>query len=334
MSGKKRQELPKQSKSGRPSSSASAPMSGIAGEGVLYVVATPIGNLEDLSPRAKRILAEVDAILCEDTRMTAKLLNAYGITYGPDRPLERADHHLSPDRMAAFVDRLCAGEKLALVSDAGTPAISDPGADLVRAASLADVPVVVIPGPSALPAFLSGAGLPEGSPVFRGFFPRKNSDRALECDRAEALPFDSIWVWFESPERVVESVAFLAERFPGAEGAVAKELTKVYERFYRGKWRDITSHIQSAAAAGEIRGEWVIGIRLPAAEAALPGEEWRTTLESLIRCGISASRAAREVSQVFGISRKEIYAAAVETAKALGNFSDEDANDISPTETE
>ncbi len=303
-------------------------MSGIAGEGVLYVVATPIGNLEDLSPRAKRILTEVDAVLCEDTRMTAKLLNAYGITYGPERPLERADQHLSLGRLAAFVDRLSSGEKLALVSDAGTPAISDPGADLVRAASLADIPVVVIPGPSALPAFLSGAGFSEGTPVFRGFFPRKTADRALECDRAAALPFDSIWVWFESPERVVESVAFLAERFPAAEGAVAKELTKVYERFYRGKYAEITSHIQSAAAAGEVRGEWVIGLRLPAAVVPTAGEEWKVTLECLVRCGVSASRAAREVSQVFGISRKEIYSTAVEAAKALGNSSDAAQDDI------
>ena len=154
--------------------------------------------------------------------MTAKLLNAYGIAYGPERPLERADQHLSAGRLAAFVDRLVAGEKLALVSDAGTPAISDPGADLVRAASDAGISVVVVPGPSALSAFLSGAGFPEGSPIFRGFFPRKNADRERECDQAAALPFDSAWIWFESPERVEESVAFLARRFPEAPGAVAE----------------------------------------------------------------------------------------------------------------
>lgn len=307
MSGKKRQELPKSK--------------GAPGSGALYVVATPIGNLDDLSPRAKRVLAEVDGVLCEDTRVTAKLLNAYGISYGPERPLDRADHHLTPGRLAAFIDRLVAGEKLALVSDAGTPAISDPGADLVRAADEAGIPVVVIPGPSALSAFLSGTGFVDGTPVFRGFFPRKDADRAEECTRAAAMPFDSIWVWFESPERVADSVAFLAARFPAAPGAVAKELTKVYEKFYRGDLRTITSHIQSTQLSGETRGEWVIGVRFTAATSeATDDEEWKRALGCLLACGVSPSRAARELSQVFGISRNLIYPAAVEAAKALGNF--------------
>ncbi len=311
MSGKKRQELPKKG----------------AGPGTLFVVGTPIGNLEDFTPRGRRILAEVDAILCEDTRVTATLLQACGIVYGAEKPLERADHHATPARLASFVARLQAGENLALVSDAGMPAISDPGSELVAAADAAQIEVVVVPGPSALPAFLAGAGFRSGTAVFRGFFPRKGGDRDREATRASGMDVGSVWVWFESPERVEEMLDWLAERFPDARAVAAKELTKVYERFYRGTLRDLASHIQSAARAGEVRGEWVVGVEFePAAEASPERDAWEKALRALLGCGVSASRAAKELSHVFGISRKEIYPVAVEMAKALGIREDSDGN--------
>lgn len=309
MGGQKRQELPKKS-----------------GEavGTLYVVSTPIGNLEDLTPRARRILGEVDGVLCEDTRMTAKLLNAAGVARADGGSFEgrlaRFDQHASAGRLDGVLERLSSGENLAFVSDAGTPAISDPGAELVARAREAGFAVVPIPGASALTAFLAGAGFAEGTPVFRGFFPRKDSDRAAEIAALGTLPFVSIAVWFESPERIRETLARLAAELPEARAAVAKELTKRHERFYSGYLKDISSHIQGVVDASEIRGEWVIGVAF-AARAETAGDEaevWRKALICLINSGVSASQAAREISQVFGISRNAVYARAVEIASARG----------------
>lgn len=313
MAPQKRQELPKKNDKSAPARRSAA---------ALYVVATPIGNLEDLTPRARRILGEVDGILCEDTRMTAKLLNAAGVLRADGGSfagrLVRLDQHASEGRLEAVVARLAAGENLALVSDAGTPAISDPGAELVARAAEAGVVVVTVPGVSALTAFLAGAGFAAGSPVFRGFFPRKDADREAELAAVGRSSFDSVCVWFESPERVAETTAFVAARFPEARAAFAKELTKLHERFYRGYLKDIASHIQSADADGGIRGEWVFGIAFAAAADADDGipAEWAKALRCLLNSGISASRAAREVSQVFGISRNAVYARAVEFANA------------------
>ncbi len=323
MAPKKRQELPKKS-----TSAASRPVDDgrtRSGIGTLYVVATPIGNLEDLTPRARRIFGLVDGVLCEDTRMTAKLLNAATVVRADggsfEARLSRLDHHATSGRLEGAVARLLAGENLALVSDAGTPAISDPGAELVARAAEAGVPVVTVPGPSALTAFLAGAGFAEGSPVFRGFFPRRDADRETELGYARATPFGAVYVWFESPERVEAAVDFLAARLPDARGVAAKEITKLHERFYFGCLKDLASHIHRAATAGEVRGEWVIGVAFGAAAPASDGipSEWPKALTCLLNSGISASHAAREVSQVFGISRNLVYARAVEWAKAREN---------------
>lgn len=307
MKPKKRQELPKP-----------------RGQGTLYVVATPIGNLEDLSPRARRTFGEVDGILCEDTRMTAKLLNAAAVTRANGQSfegcLERLDHHADHSQLERVVARLTSGEKLALVSDAGTPAISDPGAELVALAAEGGIEVIVIPGPSALTTFLAGAGFTAGSPIFRGFFPRKVGDRKAECERVLGTPFPAVFVWFESPERVEDAVEFLAGQFPDLLAVVAKEMTKLHEKFIHGTLADLTSHIQSARAAGEIRGEWVIGVSAPGREestAELNTSEWKKAVTCLLNSGISASRAAREISHVFGIPRNEVYPVAMELAKSL-----------------
>jgi 16S rRNA (cytidine1402-2'-O)-methyltransferase len=305
MSGKKRQEMPvRKSSTGK----ASQPKEG---PGTLYVVATPIGNLEDLSPRAVRTLGEVDAVLAEDTRVGQRLLSAMGI----ENQVERYDQHTDSGRIRWFVERLEGGESFALISDAGTPAISDPGALLVAAANTAGISAVPIPGPSALTAFLSAAGFATGSPVFRGFYPRKRAERDEEWNRVERLPFDSLVVWFESPERIEEAIADLAARHPEIPGAAAKELTKLHERFYRGYLKEIASHIQSRTGTVENRGEWVIAIEWRAKETSIhehESGEWEKALRTLLNAGVSASRAAREVSQVFGISKKPVYSRALE----------------------
>ncbi len=288
---------------------------GRSGEGELFIVATPIGNLQDLSPRAVQTLRGVDAILCEDTRVTASLLYANGI----EKRLERADQHASSHQCDEWVARLVSGEKLALVSDAGTPAVSDPGAELVNRAAQAGVRVTPIPGASALTAFLSVSGFTSGSPLFRGFFPRKQADQEDEWKKVSSLPFGVAVVWFESPERIMASIEFLARVAPDAEAVIGKELTKIHEKFYRGYLKDLTSHIQCAHAAGEIRGEWVIGVQLPAQVSSLESVEddaWRKSLKSLMNAGVSASRAAREVSHVFGISKNTVYAEAIRLAES------------------
>lgn len=281
--------------------------------GTLYVVATPIGNLEDLSPRARRILGEVSSVLCEDTRVGMRLLSAVGLS----SRVERFDQHADAGRIRWIVERLEGGETLALVSDAGTPGISDPGAALVAAADRAGITVVPVPGPSALTAFLSAAGFETGAPVFRGFYPRKKAERDAEWNRIASLPFESVVVWFESPERIEEAIGDMAARFPEARGAAAKEITKVHERFYRGCVKELASHIQSRASSPENRGEWVVGVEWKPLETSI-GErnsgDWEKALRSLLNSGISASRAAREVSQVFGISKKIVYARAIEMA--------------------
>jgi len=282
--------------------------------GELFIVATPIGNLQDMTPRAIQALREVDSILCEDTRVTLKLLHACGVEVGGEKRLERADQHVNEGQLKAWVERLLNGEKLALVSDAGTPAISDPGAELVAMAAEAGVTVTPIPGPSALSTFLSVAGFTSGSPLFRGFFPRKKGDQEAEWEKVSGLPFAAVVVWFESPERIEETVVFLAERAPGVSAVIGKELTKIHEKFYRGNLKDLTSHILSARDAGEIRGEWVIGLQILEDEtrtSAKDSSDWDKALRSLLNAGISPSRAAREVSQVFGIPKNVVYAAAI-----------------------
>lgn len=295
------------------------PKTGQMGE--LFVVATPIGNLQDFSPRGIRVLREADSILCEDTRVTLGLLQAFGI----EKSLERADQHVTPAQLAKWVSRLVSGEKLAFVSDAGTPAVSDPGAELVRLAAEAGVVVTPVPGASALTTFLSASGFTSGSPLFRGFFPRKKGDQEAEWGRVSRLPFAAAVVWFESPERIEETVAFLAERAPEGIAVIGKELTKLHEKFYRGSLRDLVSHILSAREAGEIRGEWVIGLQLPEYDASaseLNSSDWAKALRSLLNSGISASRAAREISQAFGIHKKTVYSEAILLAKTLGISAD------------
>jgi 16S rRNA (cytidine1402-2'-O)-methyltransferase len=253
--------------------------------------------------------------------MTAKLLHAAGVVRADGGSFEgrltRVDQYASEGRVDLVLARLAAGENLAIVSDAGTPAVSDPGAEVVARAAERGVAVVTVPGASALTAFLAGAGFTEGSPVFRGFFPRRARDREIELARARGMPFASVYVWFESPERIAEAVEFLAARAPETRAVLAKELTKRHERFYYGYLKNITSHIQSGVAAGEIRGEWVIGVSFPAAEGenAERPSEWGKALRCLINSGIPASRAVREVSQVFGISRNLVYERALEMTK-------------------
>ena len=227
-----------------------APSASIAGlsspSGCLYLVATPIGNLEDLTLRALRILKEVDLIACEDTRHTQKLLNHYEI----DRPLISYHEHNELTRSSELLIKLEDGAKIALVSDAGMPLVSDPGYRLVTLCVRHKVPVIPVPGPSALLAALAASGLPNGEFLFVGFLPARSAERrrALEHLRIENRTI----IVYEAPHRVEESIADAQEILGDRPACLAREVTKLHEEFLRGKLSDLVASLKERPAKGEI----------------------------------------------------------------------------------
>ena len=216
--------------------------------GTLFVVATPIGNLEDISARAIRVLRECDAVVAEDTRRTRQLLSALAV----HKPTTSLPAHDEARRVPALVGRLLGGETLAFCSDAGTPVVSDPGAALVREARAAGVEVVPIPGASALLAAVAASGLRGDRVCFLGFLPR--SPTKLRRSVESALALDGTVVFFESPLRVARTLALLAEVAGERQVVVARELTKVHETFHTGT----AASLSSAFAAAPPRGECTV----------------------------------------------------------------------------
>lgn len=268
----------------------------------LYVVATPIGNLRDITLRALETLAAADSILCEDTRMSARLLDHYGIR-APRYPLHE---HNERSRIEPIIDNLAAGKAIALISDAGTPLLSDPGFPLVRAVREAGLPVLAVPGPSALLSALTVAGLPTDAFVFLGFLPPKTGARlnALKAHRART----ETMVFYESPRRLGDSLADMVKVFGSDRlGAVALELTKRFERLERGPLADLAAHF----AADETKGEAVIVVAgASAEEAAVPEGDWQAELQT--RLADEPLRAAVDaITEKFGLKRKQVYDAAL-----------------------
>jgi len=214
--------------------------------GTLYVVATPIGNLEDLSIRAARILREVDVIACEDTRHTRLLLQRYGIT----TPMVSYHEHNEPARAQELLRRLETGESAALVSDAGTPVLSDPGFSLVRQAIAGGIPVVPLPGPSAITAALSVAGLPTDRFVFLGFLPRKAGERRRALEEVASIPWTL--VLFETPHRIAHALRDLHTILGDRQVAVMRELTKKFEEVVRGTVSQVADRMQQTPPRGEL----------------------------------------------------------------------------------
>ncbi|OFZ18996.1 MAG: 16S rRNA (cytidine(1402)-2'-O)-methyltransferase [Bdellovibrionales bacterium GWB1_55_8] len=295
--------------------------------GQLAVVATPIGNLDDLSPRAKQVLTEADAVLCEDTRRTARLI-AGSLIDRPISGLERFDAHASAGKVATFVARLLAGESLAVVTDAGTPGISDPGALLVAAAREAGVTVVTIPGPSAVMALLSVSGFGETAFAFRGFFPRKDSDRETELKTAAASRQVRVWVWFESPERILKSLQKVAEVSPDARVVAAKELTKLHERIFAGGAEAVSEAIAQEVENSGTRGEWCFAVQFPQAAGdtefsgtglpSLNSSEWVKALLCLKDAGVPASESVKHVCRHYDVPRNVVYESAVKIFQKSG----------------
>jgi len=269
--------------------------------GALYVVATPIGNLGDLSPRAREVLAAVDRIAAEDTRTSGQLLAHFGI----QRPLVALHEH-NEDRIAAeLVRQLQAGQSLALISDAGTPLISDPGFALVRAARAAGVAAYAVPGPCAAVAALSVSGLPSDAFVFAGFLPPKQAARRA---RLEELGRDSRTVIvYESAHRIAESLAdVVAVLGPQRPVALSRELSKRFEESFSGSAAGLAAW--QAADPNRGRGEFVLLIG--AAEKAADAAEGERVLRLLLR-ELPPSAAARLAAEITGAPRKALYAAAL-----------------------
>lgn len=266
----------------------------------LYVVATPIGNLKDITVRALETLAAADLVLCEDTRHSATLLDHYGI-----RAEKRSLHeHNERQRVDEVVAAIAAGQALAQISDAGTPLLSDPGFPLVRAVREAGLPVFAVPGASALLAALASAGLPTDAFGFIGFLPSKAGARgnalAVLRGRADTL------VFYESPRRLGDTLAAMAEAFgPERPAAVALELTKRFERMERGPLGQLATRF----GAGDTRGEAVIVVG-GAAEVAIAAADWQAALDAAL-AGQPLRAAVDEITARYGLKRKEVYDAAL-----------------------
>lgn len=274
--------------------------------GTLYLVATPIGNLGDVTYRAIETLSRVAAIVAEDTRRTRTLCERYHL----DRPLVSMPAFREDAQADSLVNRLLAGEDLALVTDAGTPAVSDPGAILVRKAIESGVAVVPIPGPSAAISALTASGLATDRFFFAGFLPRKGTSRA----RALALlgRLDATLVLYESPERLGESLRELREALGDRAAVVARELTKVHEELARGRLSDLSERF-----AGEVRGEITLVIEGASekASAAATDEAVLAEITRRVDAGeISLKEIAKEIAEATGRPKREIYALAL-TAK-------------------
>ncbi len=269
------------------------------GRGILAVVATPIGNLDDLSPRAVQTLAEADLVVCEDTRHTRRLLSAAGVS-APS--LLAANDHTEAGQVATVLDRLAQGARVALVSDAGLPGISDPGERTVRAAAAAGFEVVVVPGPSAALAGLVVSGLPTGRFVVEGFLPRRGSGRS---ERLAALATEErTVVVFEAPHRLARTLADLSAALGGDRPvALCRELTKLHEEV----WRGTLAAAAERATQVSPRGEYVVVI---AGAAPAPGPddaELLTALEQARATGTSTKDAVAEVAAAYGAPKRRVY---------------------------
>lgn len=261
----------------------------------IYVVATPLGNLEDLSPRARRVLRLATIIAAEDTRTSALLVR---LADGQGKMVSLTDHNV-----AGRIDSLLAEAQnhvVALVSDAGTPAISDPGTPLVEAAHAAGIRVVPVPGPSALSAALSAAGFPAVPACFLGFLPRTKGERAALLKRA--APGATTLVIFENPGRVGRTLTELAELFHDPEAVVCRELTKMHEEVVRGHARELAARFEGA------RGECTIVVLTPDVAREAVSGDLLAYLQEMKRAGARRSSAAAEAARRFGVSREEAYA--------------------------
>ena len=271
----------------------------------LYLVATPIGNLRDVTLRALEVLAGADVIACEDSRVTRKLLDHYGIR----TPLTPYHEHNAADARPKLLERLRTGASIALVSDAGTPLISDPGYKLVREAREQDLAVTAIPGPSALLAALTGAGLPTDRFFFEGFLPSRDGARRTRIVELVRIPASLIL--YETGPRLGAALADLAEGLGGREAAVCRELTKLHEEVRHGDLATLARHY---AGDAETRGEIVIVVAPPAAQEETNASDLDALLQQAL-ARTSVKEAVAEVASATGVARRTVYQRALALTK-------------------
>ncbi|PPS45673.1 16S rRNA (cytidine(1402)-2'-O)-methyltransferase [Chroococcidiopsis sp. TS-821] len=286
-----------------------------AENGRLYVVGTPIGNLEDITFRAVRILQSVDFIAAEDTRHTGKLLQHFQIK----TPQLSYHEHNRNSRIPELIQKLSEGKAIALVTDAGMPGISDPGYELVQACIAANIPVIPIPGASAVITALCAAGLPTDRFVFEGFLPVKGKERQ---QRGESLKTESrTMVFYESPHRLRQTLQDFANFFgQDRQIVIARELTKLHEEFWRGNIAEAIAHYNQR----EPQGEYTLVVAgVLASKPHLSEVEIKAELQKLMAQGISRSQASRQLAKEVSLSRSQIY----QIALALPNLSAEDSSD-------
>lgn len=282
--------------------------------GGLAVIGTPIGNLGDLSPRAAEAFRAADVICCEDTRVTSKLLAHLGIS----KPLLRCDENVISQRAAELVDRMAAGERIAFASDAGMPSVSDPGQVLVDAALEADLPVEVVPGPSACVTALVASGIPCEHFFFEGFLPRKHGERVRRLTTLAPIP--GALIFYESPHRVQASLEAIAEVFPARTVALCRELTKLHEEVLRAPAPELLELVRER---GELKGEMVLVVAPPsedelaavptlAVSAQDPLAALTADIQEALAAGEPASSIAKRLSQKYSLRKRAVYERVVE----------------------
>jgi 16S rRNA (cytidine1402-2'-O)-methyltransferase len=271
--------------------------------GTLYIVATPIGNLEDITQRALRVLGEVDVVACEDTRRTRVLLNHFGIK---TKTINYHEHN-ERERAEQICELLVAGKNVALVSDAGTPLINDPGFRLTNAAIESNLVVVPIPGPAAFVSALVASGLPSDQFFFAGFLPARGNARRAKLEELRAVP--ATMVIYEAPHRIAATLADALEVLGNRPAAVARELTKIHEEIVRGSLRDLVQRFGNGA-----RGEMVLLISGAEVDEASAAGETETASRKLIerlseleREGLDAKAALKKAAREVGMKRAEAY---------------------------
>jgi 16S rRNA (cytidine1402-2'-O)-methyltransferase len=267
----------------------------------LYIVATPIGNLEDISFRAVRILKEADLIACEDTRYTAKLLTHYGIS----TPRESYHEFNEERRTPQLIQMLQEGKNIALVSDSGTPLISDPGYRLVSSCRKEGIQVIPIPGPSAALAALVGSGLPSDSFFFAGFLPARSSLRKRRLEHLANIP--ATLIFYEAPHRLLQCLEDMAAILGSREAGVARELTKIHEEFVSGKIPDLLDQFRNRP---KIQGEFVLIVERGEAISEpinFPSSLKQHLEEEMKKTGLPRNEALKSVARQRGISRKQAY---------------------------
>ncbi len=266
--------------------------------GILYIVATPIGNLEDITFRAVRMLKEVDLIAAEDTRHTRHLLDRYEI----ETPLTSYHDHNKEDKAPVLVARMLEGKNVALVSDAGTPGISDPGYFLINLAVDQKIPVFPIPGATAAIAALSISGLPTDSFVFEGFLPAKHTARRKRLQ--ELAGEKRTIIFYEAPHKIIKTTEDLIEVFGDRRAVITRELTKIHEEAIRGTLSEILKHVQQ----GSIKGEFTIIVHGASAEPQKQDIDTAQYLKNLmIHRGLTKKDAITAAAEELGLPKKKVY---------------------------